>query len=81
MRYFFDTYDNRSVLIDDEGLEFASFDKVKSEAAASLAEMAREVLPRSMQRNIAVKVRDDKDRPVLTAELTFEVRTHLQPVG
>jgi hypothetical protein len=36
-RYFFDTYDNQSVLIDDEGLELASFDKVKSEAAATFA--------------------------------------------
>ncbi|MBU1253203.1 MAG: hypothetical protein KKE69_02245 [Alphaproteobacteria bacterium] len=80
-RYFFDTYDNQSILIDEEGLELASFDKVKSEAAASLAELAREVLPGSMQRNIAVKVRDDKARSILVAELTFEVRAHLQPVG
>jgi hypothetical protein len=40
-------------------------------AAASLAEMARDVLPSSIRRNLAVEVRNER-HPVLSALLSFE---------
>jgi len=75
--YFFDTRDDDKVMIDDEGLEFASFDAVKRQATRSLAELALEVLPGVDKRCLGVDVRDAQSRAVLTAQLTFEARVLL----
>jgi hypothetical protein len=48
MRYFFDTRDNGTFIQDDVGVECADMDAVKTEAALSLAELARDVLPVSI---------------------------------
>jgi hypothetical protein len=71
MLYFFDTRDNGSFVKDDVGIDCADLDSVKREAALSLAELAREVLPGSIERVLSVEVRD-ATRPVLRDVLTFE---------
>lgn len=70
-RYFFDTFDDDAFVEDDIGLECQDLETVKREASASLAELARDVLPGSDRRYLKVKVRDD-ERPVLEVHLTFE---------
>lgn len=69
--YFFDTRDDDHFIEDDVGLEFPDMDAVKVEAARALAELARDVIPGSLQRNLTVEVRDELG-PVLKARLTFE---------
>ena len=69
--YFFDTRDNDNFVEDDVGVELSDLDAVKAQAARSLAELARDVLPGSLQRNLAVEVRDER-QPVLQAKLRFE---------
>jgi hypothetical protein len=69
--YFFDTRDNDHFIEDDEGLEFPDLEAVKIEAARALADIARDVLPGSLKRELAVEVRDELG-PVLRALLTFE---------
>jgi len=71
MRYFFDTRDNGTFIQDDVGVECADMDAVKTEAALSLAELARDVLPGSIERILAVEVRNST-RPILKDVLTFE---------
>jgi len=71
MRYFFDTRDNGTFIQDDVGVECADIDAVKTEAALSLAELARDVLPGSIERILAVEVRNGT-RPILKDVLTFE---------
>jgi hypothetical protein len=71
MRYFFDTRDNGTFIEDDIGIEFADLDSVKTQAALSLAEMARDVLPGSIRRVLSVEVRD-AIQPILRDVLTFE---------
>jgi hypothetical protein len=71
MRYFFDTRDNGSFIEDDLGLEFADLDDVKVQAALSLTELARDVLPGSVKRVLSVEVRD-AFQPILRDVLTFE---------
>jgi hypothetical protein len=71
MRYFFDTRDNGSFIEDDLGLEFADLDAVKVQAALSLTELARDVLPGSAKRVLSVEVRD-AFQPILRDVLTFE---------
>jgi hypothetical protein len=69
--YFFDTRDNDEFIEDVDGVEFPDLEAVKIEAARSLAELARDVIPGSMKRNLAVEVRDELG-PVLRAIMTFE---------
>jgi hypothetical protein len=69
--YFFDHRDNDEFIEDDVGLEYPSLEAVKVEAARSLAELARDVIPGSLKRKLAVEVRDE-DGPVLRALMTFE---------
>jgi len=69
--YFFDTRDNDSFVRDEIGLELPDLKAVKAEAAVSLAELARDVLPSCLKRELAVEARDEW-QPVLRATLTFE---------
>ena len=71
MRYFFDTRDNGAFIEDDLGIECANMEAVKREAALSLAELARDVLPGSIKRVLAVEVRN-ATHPILRDVLTFE---------
>jgi hypothetical protein len=71
MRYFFDTRDNGTFIEDDVGAEFADLDAVRTMAALSLAELARDVLPGSIERVLSVEVRNST-QPILKDVLTFE---------
>ena len=71
MLYFFDTRDNGTFIKDDMGIECADLEAVKKEAALSLAELARDVLPGSIKRVLSVEVHD-AIQPVLRDVLTFE---------
>ena len=62
--YFFDTRDDDDFIEDDTGLEFADLESVKVQAARALAELARDVIPGSLKRKLAVEVRDSEG-PVL----------------
>jgi hypothetical protein len=77
VRYFFDTYDDDTIIKDDVGLECASLDVVRDQAAVSLAELARDKLPGSLRRLFAIKAHDGQ-RPVLEATLAFEAVLLLQ---
>ena len=69
--YFFDTLDDNTFIKDEVGHECADLAVVKEWAAVSLAELAREVLPTSIRRHLAVQVHDGNE-PVLNAKMTFE---------
>ena len=71
MLYFFDTRDNGTFIEDNIGIDLIDLDAVKTQAAVSLAELARDVLPGSMKRVLSVEVRDGI-QPILRDVLTFE---------
>lgn len=75
--YFFDTRDDDELILDELGLECANLEAVKVEAAKSLAELARDVLPGSLRRRLRVDVHDEDRCPVMIAEMTFEARVLL----
>ena len=56
MVYFFDTRDNGTFIKDDVGIECADLNAVRREAALSLAELARDVLPEAFKRILSVEV-------------------------
>jgi hypothetical protein len=72
--YFFDTRDDDKLIPDDVGLECLNLEEVKAQAAISLAELARDVLPASLRRRLRVDVRDQDHRSVMILELIFEAR-------
>ena len=73
-RYFFDVRDGESFYPDLEGLELTGIEEARDEATAALADAAKDALPRSVRREIAIEVRDGDVRPVLRAALWFEVQ-------
>ena len=72
--YFFDTRDEDEVVVDDIGVELRDLEQAKIYAAKGLAELALDALPGATRRCLGVDVSDDRRRPVLTTELTFDAR-------
>ena len=71
-RYFFETRDGELVR-DEIGIVLEGFAAARDEATRGLADFARDALPGSVRRELAVEVRDEADLQVLTASLWFEV--------
>ena len=78
-RYFFDTRDNETFIADEIGVELNSLDHVKTAASAAMADLAKDVLPGSIVRTLAIEVRDSFG-PLLRVLLTFEV-AQVRPVN
>ncbi|HEX8644748.1 MAG TPA: hypothetical protein VF702_12635 [Allosphingosinicella sp.] len=72
-RYYFDTRDDDDFVEDEFGIDYPDLEAVAAEAARSLAELARDVLPGSLKRVLMAEVRDGRG-PVLRARMTFEAR-------
>jgi hypothetical protein len=71
--FFFDTRDNSNFVRDEIGLDLDGIDAVRDEATRGLADLARDALPGTIRRELAVEVRDYADQAVLRAALWFEV--------
>jgi hypothetical protein len=71
--YFFDTRDNSHFMRDESGLELDDLEAARDEATRGLADLARDALPGTIRRELAVEVRDGGDQAVLRAALWFEV--------
>jgi hypothetical protein len=54
MLYYFDTRDNGTFIEDVMGIELPDLASAKRQAALSLAELARDVLPDSIKRVLSV---------------------------
>jgi hypothetical protein len=72
VRYFFDIRNNESFYPDDVGLELPSMDAVKAETTKAMGEIAKDALPGSEVRILAIEVRDDHG-PILRLTLLFEI--------
>jgi hypothetical protein len=71
-RYFFDTRDGELVR-DEIGILLDGIEAVRDEATRGLADFAKDALPGSVRRELAVEVRDQFEELILTASLWFEV--------
>ena len=72
--YFFDTRNCGTFIRDDEGLECTNLEEVRVQAAKSLAELALDVLPRTVDCQMGVDVRNQRQEVVLVTELTFKAQ-------
>ena len=60
------------MLQDDEGLEFDGIEDARELGARILAELVRDTLPGSINRELTIVVRDDAKEPLLRTRLVFE---------
>ena len=72
VRYFFDSRDGDHFIRDDEGVELDGIETARKEAATVLAYIARDTIPKSERRELAIEVRDDS-RQLFRAALRFEI--------
>ena len=70
--YYFDSRDGDSFIEDEEGLEFPDIETARDQATAALADLARDVLPGSLRRELGIEVRDEAREPLLRTILVFE---------
>jgi hypothetical protein len=71
--YYFDSHDGEEFVTDEIGLEFPDLESVKVEVARGLADLARDILPGSVRRELAIVVRDAQSRHVLKTIIVFEM--------
>jgi hypothetical protein len=73
-RYFFDSRDGDRYVRDDEGLELDGIEAARDEATLALRDLAKDSIPKSTRRELAIEVRDEADRRLIRASLWFEVQ-------
>jgi hypothetical protein len=71
-RHFFDLEHGETRFVDTEGTELADAAMIRDEAAKFLASVFRDAVPNVENRSFIVRARDEAERVVFTATLTFE---------
>jgi hypothetical protein len=75
-RYYFDLREGNELARDEEGMELRSMERVKQEAAKTLADMVRDPvlsdMTNGLARQLAIEVRTDCG-PVLQARFSLEM--------
>ena len=72
-RYYFDSRDGDKLVTDDLGVELSGIEAARDQAAAGLVDFAKDVVPGSTRRELAIEVRDEAREPLLRTSLVFEV--------
>ncbi|HVI80308.1 MAG TPA: hypothetical protein VM715_19560 [Candidatus Acidoferrum sp.] len=74
--YYFDTRDGPDFIRDEIGLELDGIEAARREATLGLADFAKDAIPGSVRRELAVEVREHTEHALLRATLWFEVTVH-----
>lgn len=70
-RFFFDTFDDGSLITDTEGIELTDRNAARQQAIKTLPYMALDALPDGSSRSFAVELRDESGTRLFRAELSF----------
>jgi hypothetical protein len=70
--HYFDNRDGTDFMRDEVGMELDGIEAARDEATRGLADLAKDVLPGSVRREVAVECRHEADHNVLRAALWFE---------
>lgn len=68
--YYFDIRDGGTLTVDEEGLTLADQRAAEIEAALSLADTAKDLVPSASTSSLAIEVRDE-DGPIFRAAFLF----------
>lgn len=73
-RYYFNVREDDHLSLDDEGFEYASDERARSEALRSLAELAKDAISKcdGVRHSMSVEVQDDQG-PVLEVGFVFDM--------
>jgi hypothetical protein len=71
--YYFDTRDGQERITDEIGLDLDGIEAARDEATRGLADLARDALPGSERRELAIEVRNQTHRLLSRVALWFEV--------
>jgi hypothetical protein len=72
-RYRFDIHDGTRYTPDETGVELDGLNAVREEAARTLGQLAREILPDGDRREVVIEVRDESGQRVLVAKLSVSI--------
>ena len=72
-RYYFDIHDGAQFARDETGVELDDINAARQEAARTLGELAREILPDGDRREVVIEVKDETGQRVLVAKLSVSI--------
>jgi hypothetical protein len=72
-RYHFDSHDGVRFTTDETGVELDGIKAARQEAARRLAELAQEILPDDVRREVVIEVKDETGQRVLVAKLSVSI--------
>jgi len=70
-RFFFDRREGDRILIDEEGIDFATTEEARAEAKLALTLVFRDAFPGAIERGIAIVVSDESRTPLFELALLF----------
>ena len=73
-RYFFDIHDGARSTTDDTGVELDGLEAARQEAARTLGEIARDILPNGDRHEVVIEVKDEVGQRVLLAKLSVNIK-------
>ncbi|AMJ62287.1 DUF6894 family protein [Bosea sp. PAMC 26642] len=71
-RYFIDTDDDETLVIDDEGMDLPDHGAARWQALDALPDMARDKMPDGDNRTFRVCARDERGKVVYSAEMKLQ---------
>jgi hypothetical protein len=72
-RYYFDIHDRARSTPDDTGVELDGLEAARQEAARTLGEIARDILPNGDRHDVVIEVKDEAGQRVLVAKLSVSI--------
>ena len=72
-RYYFDIHDEARFTTDDTGVELDGLEAARQEAARTLGEIARDILPNGDRHEVVIEVKDEAGQRVLVAKLSVSI--------
>jgi hypothetical protein len=72
-QYRFNVRRDERLFLDPESQELPGIEEAEAEALHALAEMAKDAIPDTMNRELAVEVADETGKPLLIAKLILRI--------
>jgi hypothetical protein len=72
-QYRFNVRRDERLFLDPESQELPGIEEAEAEALHALAEMAKDAIPDTMNRELAVEVADETGKPLLVAKLILRI--------
>jgi hypothetical protein len=72
-RYYFDVWEDETLVRDEDGIEFASLEAAKAEALVALPAIAQGYLPKGGHKYIEIRVMDEAGQALLRVAMALVI--------